>query len=147
MNLAFTKIGQRNAANEALTILDPLVKRLWMFLNKVKPFGTHPDNYICSRHEQRFRDFIARACWGEGTEQHGFRPYSIRRGGATAYHRLTADMQRTIDRGRWASIRVSELYICDGLGRQVEMQFLPQQRLRWRDQAREVSRFLAQQNC
>ena len=45
----------------------------------------------------------------------GFRPYSLRRGGATAFYRATCNMAATIERGRWATIRVARIYINDGL--------------------------------
>ena len=51
----------------------------------------------------------------------GYRPYSLRRGGATASYRVTANLQTTIERGRWASARVARIYIRDGLGLESEL--------------------------
>ena len=44
-----------------------------------------------------------------------FRGYSLRRGGATAYFRKYGLMEKTLLRGRWASIAVARLYLCDAL--------------------------------
>ena len=54
-------------------------------------------------------------------ESFGFKPYSIRRGGATAYFRVTRNMEATLDRGRWSSARVARIYINDGLAKEVEL--------------------------
>lgn len=45
----------------------------------------------------------------------GFRGYSLRRGGATAYFQQCGLMEKTLLRGRWASIAVARLYLCDAL--------------------------------
>ena len=58
-----------------------------------------------------------------GLGSFGFRPYSLRRGGATAYFRATRDMGATIERGRWATLRVARIYINDGLAKEVELRF------------------------
>ena len=50
------------------------------------------------------------------------KPYSIRRGGATAFHRKRRSMELTLERGRWASVRVGRIYISDGLAKETEMQ-------------------------
>ena len=52
----------------------------------------------------------------------GFKPYSVRRGGATAYFRATRNMEAALDRGRWSSARVARIYLNDGLAREVELQ-------------------------
>ena len=44
-----------------------------------------------------------------------FRGYSLRRGGATAFYAQTGNMERTLLRGRWASVAVARLYLCDAL--------------------------------
>ena len=47
----------------------------------------------------------------------GFRPYSLRRGGATALFQDTLSYDAALDQGRWSSIRAAKLYIQDGLAR------------------------------
>ena len=59
-----------------------------------------------------------------GVQDMGFQPYSIRRGGATAYFRRTREMEATLDRGRWSSARVARIYVNAGLAKAVELQYL-----------------------
>ena len=44
-----------------------------------------------------------------------FRPYSLRRGGATLEMQTHGLMEKTLLRGRWKNSAVARLYICDGL--------------------------------
>ena len=44
-----------------------------------------------------------------------YRPYSLRRGGATHFFLTTGSYDLALDRGRWQSTRVAKLYIQDGL--------------------------------
>ena len=44
-----------------------------------------------------------------------FKPYSLRRGGATAYYRALSDMPRTVLRGRWGDARTALIYIQESL--------------------------------
>ena len=50
-----------------------------------------------------------------GIEGLNFRPYSLRRGGATFEMQSHGLMERTLIRGRWKNSNVARLYICDGL--------------------------------
>ena len=45
----------------------------------------------------------------------GFRPYSLRRGGATFEMQSHGLMEKTLIRGRWKNSNIARLYICDGL--------------------------------
>ena len=67
-----------------------------------------------------------------GVESMGFQPYSVRRGGATSFFRCTRNMEATLDRGRWGSVRVARIYVNDGLAREVELRFSPEVRERLR---------------
>ena len=78
----------------------------------------------------------------QGMSHLGFRLHSLRRGGATAYFRRTGDLNRTIERGRWATSRVARLYIQDGLATDVENRLTAQQWQRFRREGAEIQRFL-----
>ena len=52
----------------------------------------------------------------------GFRPYSLRRGGATHGWLTFADLPRTVMRGRWANLKTAKIYINDGWQQIVNMQ-------------------------
>ena len=60
-----------------------------------------------------------------GLQEIGFRMYSLRRGGATAFFRKTRSMEAALDRGRWGSSRVARVYLNDGLAREVEINLQP----------------------
>eukprot|EP00438_Fugacium_kawagutii_P035649 Skav208365 [mRNA] locus=scaffold1964:532332:533249:- [translate_table: standard] len=51
-----------------------------------------------------------------------FRPYSLRRGGATADFRSHGQMERTLIRGRWGSTQNARIYIQEGLSVLVSIQ-------------------------
>ena len=121
VSLAHTKVGQRNASFEAGVILDPLVPALFRRARSARPAVTADDFYIFAGSEVRFYDLFAKALVELGLQDFGFRPYSLRRGGATAYYRATRNMAATIERGRWASIRVARIYINDGLAKEVDL--------------------------
>ena len=70
-----------------------------------------------------FYDLFKKGLRWLGLEGYGFQPYSLRRGGATAYFRATKSMEATLDRGRWASARVARIYVNDGLAKEVELRF------------------------
>lgn len=62
---------------------------------------------------QRFKHY----CRSFRVHHMGFRPYSLRRGGATALFQDTLSYDAALDQGRWSSIRAAKLYIQDGLAR------------------------------
>lgn len=117
VSLKDTKTGKRNAADEmvttdfqfavmvASTVHDILAsrnalhKKLWEF--SPQAFRTHFDVYI-----KKFR-----------LQALGFRPYSMRRGGATWLVQQTGSMELALLKGRWASHRVARIYIADGISK------------------------------
>ena len=80
-----------------------------------------------------------------GVEECGFQPYSLRRGGATAYFRATRNMEAALDRGRWSSARVARIYLNDGLAREVELRFSQELRDRLRTFSAALGLWLSQQ--
>ena len=123
VKLAHTKTGQRTAAYEATTISDPLCAQLFrVFLSELPP-STRSQNYIFLPKAHVFHTLFKEGLTWLGLEKYGFQPYSLRRGGATAYFRATRNMEATLDRGRWASARVARIYVNDGLAKEVELRF------------------------
>ena len=121
INLWHTKTGQRSAAYEALPIHDPLVYRVYIQAWSTVAPGTTRRHYVYPHRPLIFRERFSAALRELGVAQIGYRPYSLRRGGATAFYRATANLQATIERGRWATARVARIYICDGLGLESEL--------------------------
>ena len=119
--LGHAKTGQQTAAFEASVIYDPVVIDLYLLARANAPIGTSCDFYIFQGNESRFYDLFARALEVLDLQALGFRPYSLRRGGATAHYRATRNLPATIERGRWATVRVARIYINDGLATDVEL--------------------------
>lgn len=110
-----TKTGKRNSANEAISITH------WMVLDCVRALidirvqqnllEAPLWNHSSAAFTQRFRVLMARF----GLEREEFRPYSLRRGGATELFQRTGSMEAALVRGRWGSGRVARIYISDAL--------------------------------
>ena len=123
VRLAHTKTGRRHAAFEASTILDPALGLLFQVYCRLLPRNTHGQNYIFPPKTHVFYSTFKKGLRWLGLEEFGFQPYSLRRGGATAYFRATRNMEMALDRGRWSSARVARIYLNDGLAREVELRF------------------------
>ena len=123
VRLAHTKSGQRHAAFEASAFNDPVCGRLFRAVLKALPTSTSRENYVFRPKAHVFYSLFKKGLRWLGLEEFGFQPYSIRRGGATAYFRATRNMEAAIDRGRWSSARVARIYLNDGLAREVEIRF------------------------
>eukprot|EP00438_Fugacium_kawagutii_P035013 Skav208029 [mRNA] locus=scaffold2714:526222:528848:- [translate_table: standard] len=110
-----TKSGQRFAANEAISITDFRVLDILKALQDVRSHQPLQQVPIWSRSAAQFRFLFRSLTYKFGIEAHAFRPYSLRRGGATALFQATNSMEAALLRGRWASAHVAKIYISDGL--------------------------------
>ena len=110
-----TKSGKRNSANEAISITDPVVLDTLAAVCSVKNqfhLEMHP---IWSSSPAAFRNRFRKLCTIYGLQHHSFRPYSLRRGGATYFFQKRRSMDEALLRGRWESSRVAKTYIMDAL--------------------------------
>ena len=123
VNLGYTKGGKRHAAFEASAVNDPVCGRVFLKVLADLPSGTSMENYVFRGKTHRFYALFHAGIKFLGLEEFGFLPYSIRRGGATAFFRATRNMEAALDRGRWSSARVGRIYLNDGLAREVELRF------------------------
>ena len=116
LSLKGTKSGQRNSADETVavddqfsililqTVLDILTTRnalshrLWEFSNQ--SFKNHFESYMKRFHLTHLL----------------FRPYSLRRGGATHLFQVSGSMELALVTGRWTN-KVARVYISDGLSK------------------------------
>lgn len=117
LSLKGTKSGQRNSADETVAVEDPfcimilqtvldiltsrqaLSHRLWEFSNQ--SFRNHFEAYMKRFHLEHLL----------------FRPYSLRRGGATHLFQVSGSMELALVKGRWTSNKVARVYISDGLSK------------------------------
>ena len=123
VRLGHTKTGQRHAAFEASTINDPLCGAMFRAVLSKLPANTHSGNYIFRPRVWKFYSLFDKGLRWLDLEGWGFKPYSLRRGGATAFFRATRSMEAALDRGRWSSARVARIYLNDGLAKEVELRF------------------------
>ena len=71
------------------------------------------DDFVAPR-ATSFRRQFDRIIKKADLSPYGFKPYSLRRGGATELWRRTANLQRVTLRGRWSADKTTRVYIQDG---------------------------------
>ena len=108
--LPLTKSGQRRGAQEMVTMDDPILGRLLATLAA----DHQASDLLCNVAEAAVRHFfeVANATFGLPLR---YRPYSLRRGGATHDYLAHANLGKTVLRGRWGSLATARVYINDGL--------------------------------
>ena len=115
VSIPSSKSGIRNNSRESVTIRDPTT------LETVRAMVTlrlqlNMGNVACwDRSGSTFRSLFRRILDALEIQHLGFRPYSLRRGGATHEMQAHGLMERTLIRGRWKHSNVARIYICDGL--------------------------------
>eukprot|EP00438_Fugacium_kawagutii_P023234 Skav220498 [mRNA] locus=scaffold1191:96285:97199:- [translate_table: standard] len=114
IRLGLTKTGLRRHQDENVVIRHP---KVWLlvdtFLKMRKATYTMADPIILGGGPQ-FRDQF-RKLQDYFNLQQPFRPYSLRRGGATADFRRFNSMERTLIKGRWGTSQAARQYIQEGL--------------------------------
>ena len=111
-----TSKGQtRHHMRESVTLEDPHLLLLLEELVHLKRSQGLMKVPIWSLSGTQFRTAFLNLCRFFQVEHLQFRCYSLRRGGATAYFKACGLMEKTLLRGRWASIAVARLYLCDAL--------------------------------
>ena len=122
--LPWTKTGGRRGQQEMVTIDDGHVGRLILALIKLIPAG----ETLLRGNSQQFRTFFSQAAAVLKVGYVNYRPYSLRRGGATHDFVHHKSLGRTVVRGRWSHQRVSRIYIQDGMAVQTQLQLPPEVR-------------------
>lgn len=130
VSLSETKTGLRNAAKETVRIDNPLALEMLQAVVKIKREQNLDRVPIWTKSAQNFRNVLAHHIKRFDLQNHKFRPYSLRRGGATFLFQSTGSMETALLRGRWASNKVARIYLSDGLS------FLPG--LRFSGKAKEM---------
>lgn len=113
VTLLSSKTGLRKGMQEAVAIRDRLTLELLATLVAVQP---HPPGAQLWAHSgqafrERFRAYLRffRVLHLE------FKPYSLRRGGATFLLQQGVPLDTILVRGRWRSLAVARLYLQDGM--------------------------------
>ena len=124
LSLGWTKGGKRMGAAESVTISFQLAL-LWL---RVWTKKAMPESFLCppaahwrAKFAERLRDLDLIAL--------SFRPYSLRRGGATYWFSKHGSLDRVVVLGRWQAQRTARIYINEGLATMAELT-LPHRKLR-----------------
>ena len=119
ISLGLTKTSQRSGTHDSVTLrVAPVCERLQRWKQQAQP-----TTFLVPVSEFLFRKAFDEALSALQVSAWGFRPYSLRRGGATMYWRKNPNMDAIRHLGRWSSDRTARLYIQDGLARLAEMHF------------------------
>ena len=109
INLGSTKGSLRQGAQETVAIDLP-----WLVALTQALLCRLGDNDFVAPRSTSFRRHFDRIVKKADLQPYGFKPYSLRRGGATELWKRTANLQRVTLRGRWSSDKTTRIYIQDG---------------------------------
>jgi hypothetical protein len=120
VSLPWTKTSQQRGAREVVSIDDPLVG--WLI---TEALAVSPHSKVLQMSGPAFRVMFNTGIAALGLSQIGYRPYSIRRGGATHDFLAHHDLQRSLLRGRWSQLRTAKIYVTDGAALIQELKLTP----------------------
>ena len=117
VSLGLTKGGRRQGAAESVTIREEdTLRRLWQWKNTP---SSRPS--LCEAAHvwrKKFSEYLE----ATGLSEHSFRPYSLRRGGATSYFAKHGSLDKLLIAGRWQAAKTARIYINEGLAVLAEFQ-------------------------
>ena len=116
VSLGMTKGGKRMGAAESVTISVEQAL-IWIKAWKCK---AKPHDLLCGT-PAVWRAKFTQCLESTGLLDLNFRPYSLRRGGATYWFSKHGSLDRVIVLGRWQAQRTARIYINEGLGVLAEM--------------------------
>ena len=127
VSLGLTKTGKRQGAAEMCSVDDAVCG--WLVLWGLQILGScygprakyHPLMNCSPSMFRRVFDLLLEQL---GLANH-YRPYSIRRGAATALYRTCRDIQTTLFKGRWSDARTGRIYITEGAAAWAKQTALP----------------------
>jgi hypothetical protein len=125
LNLGLTKGGARSGALESVTLNQQFLVKLcqaWV-LNK------QAGDKLLPKGPGDFRKVFADLLRTLQLQEWGFKPYSLRRGGATDHFRRFNSLSATVVRGRWSSAKMARICLNDGLATLASFVFTEQKQL------------------
>ena len=108
--LGLTKGGKRHGSAESITLYgEDVCRRLFQWVQTARA----SDSLTGASHvwRKKFSDTLQALAF----HTWDFRPYSLRRGGATHQFRQHGAFDKLITQGRWLSVKTARLYINEGL--------------------------------
>lgn len=134
VSLPRSKSGLRNNSQETVSLHDPVtIEALRAVISNQNRLG-YNKLPLWQKSGSAFRALFAKVLTRLHVEHLSFRPYSLRRGGATWEMQSHGLMERTLLRGRWKNSNIARIYIQDGLS------LLPKLTLSW-DAKRRIHEF------
>lgn len=124
VSLGLTKGGKRTGAAESVSSnVSDVLRRLWHW----KHTQGFPTKLVPSIY--KWRQLFKQALESLGISEFGFRPYSLRRGGATFWFQRHGSFDRLLVQGRWQSSKTARVYLNEGLALLAELK-LPHDHLK-----------------
>lgn len=117
LSLKGTKTGQRNAADETVAVEDPFTILIVQTALEVLQSHNATSQRLWEFSQQSFRNHFEAYMQRFHLDHLQFRPYSLRRGGATHLFQMSGSMELALVKGRWSSNKVARVYIADGLSK------------------------------
>ena len=134
VSLPKSKSGVRNNALETVSLHDPItIEALRAVIDRQTRMG-YGKLPLWQKSGTAFRMLFAKVLTKLEVAHLAFRPYSLRRGGATWEMQSHGLMEKCLLRGRWKNSNVARIYIQDGLS------LLPKLTLSW-EAKRRIHRF------
>ena len=123
ISLGLTKSGKRQGAAESITLTERSVLRwLWLWKQSAKPH-----DYLTAK-PHAWRAMFSECLDCLKLTQWHFRPYSLRRGGATFLFTKCGSLDRVLLAGRWTAVKTAKIYLNSGLAMLSDIQ-IPQKLL------------------
>lgn len=115
VSLFDTKTSKKDNVTEMVSFQDAFSCEILSALLDIRKLHRTSRVPIWLYSPQSFRNSFKRHLARFDLLKHEFRPYSLRRGGATHLFQVTGSMESALLRGRWGSSRVARIYISDAL--------------------------------
>ena len=109
--LPLTKIGQRRGQQEVIAFDCPISAVL---LQRAAAQAL-PADLMVPNGAYWFRTWWEQSLLSLDVPPHIFKPYALRRGGASWHFQTTGSLEQTVFKGRWASVATARSYIQEGL--------------------------------
>ena len=116
ISLGLTKGGQRQGAAESATLgVLPVLQLLWKWKLKQKP-----NSPLCLA-PHKWRALFSQILTALKLDHYSFRPYSLRRGGATHWFQHHGSFDKLLVQGRWSAAKTPKFYVNEGLALLAEL--------------------------
>ena len=110
LDLGYTKSGKRRGARELVVLDEPVCASLL----RMAVAGRDPTHLLVGCTPTQWRQKFAKYCEAAGLAGFELKPYSLRRGGATAFFMLTGSISLALERGRWGQSATARIYLTEG---------------------------------